>query len=602
MGIIFFDNTQMGVRNILFDVRVKKFICKYLQNFKITDKNNVSNALYEVLTGDELPFKKYNINSMSMYYFIFCSVQMNYHNIITNSFDPLIERFEVNVEMMQVAPIFRAKTNIIINDIINYNLSVDSIISLNSFLLKFTQDEKQWEMKELLNPIKWRSTYLSKFNEANNQTRGNNIVLQLTNNSGIDLIIFFESNLHNRIKLKSDESQSFTSDELYKARGLNLKNSKIDRTNLGVYVYNTYPIKDINFKRTNYRQYKINIEINKKLVHIYLAITVESSHLFNRVYFNSAIAFFNETKYERITILIHNNKIEKAAILVPKGSKVYIPITWLLYEPPDSAIYVRLSDGDKEYKICEHINELFHELKENKNNNKNKFMSKLSEFDYYKNPIFNKIKETEKYENSNLKKSKLIEIKDKEEDIILNFDCFLIQSKNIEKLKEDIEKRKESLFQSDNKTKTNDINDSTLKELDDESEMMINRLFIPEIDYEYVISVRHSLLIVNKSPLTLYLSYNDKNLSIETLQSEDIYDFNFTNLDCFISIKVKYFDKFYSSEKIYLKDVSVQQYIDLKNEDETNCLKLHIVKKPKEKTIQKPKNYFLETKGYSIIT
>jgi hypothetical protein len=185
--------------------------------------------------------------------------------------------------MMQVAPMFRAKTYIISNDVINYNLSIDSIIALNAFLLKFTQDEKQWEIKELLNPIRWRSTFLFTLNEINDQTKGNNIVLQLMNNTGIDLIVFFESNLHNRIKLKSDETQSFTSDALYSARGLNLKNSKIDRTNLGVYVYNTYPIKNINFKRTNYRQFKINIKINKKLIPIYLSIIVESSHLFSRV-------------------------------------------------------------------------------------------------------------------------------------------------------------------------------------------------------------------------------------------------------------------------------------------------------------------------------
>ena len=600
IGVIFFDNTQIGAKNILFDVRVKKFICKYIQNSKITDKNNVSNALYEIITGDELPIKKYNRNSMSMYYFIFCSVQMNYHNIITNSFDPLLERFEVNVEMMQVAPMFRAKTYIISNDVINYNLSIDSIIALNAFLLKFTQDEKQWEIKELLNPIRWRSTFLFTLNEINDQTKGNNIVLQLMNNTGIDLIVFFESNLHNRIKLKSDETQSFTSDALYSARGLNLKNSKIDRTNLGVYVYNTYPIKNINFKRTNYRQYKINIEINKKLIPIYLAIIVESSHLFSRVYFNSSIAFYNDTKYEKITILIRNNKIEKAAIFVLKESKVYIPITWLICERPNSAVYIRLFDGGEEFKICEHITELFKGLKAEENNN-DKFVSDLSEFDYYKNPIFNKIQEIEKYENSNLKNSRLITIQNNEKENIINFDCFLIQSKDSEKLKEDldIEKSKDVLK---NNEKKHNINDSSLKELEYESEIINNNLFIPEIDYEYVISIRPSLLLVNKSPLTLNLSFNEKNISIETLKSEDIYDFNILNPDAFISLEVKYFNKIYSSEKIYLRDINIHQYIDLKNENEKYCLKLHIVKKPKEKKIQKPKNYFLDTKGYSIIT
>ena len=102
--------------------------------------------------------------------------------------------------------------------------------------------------------------------------------------------------------------------------------------------------------------------------------------------------------------------------------------------------------------------------------------------------------------------------------------------------------------------------------------------------------------------MTLYFSYDDKNLSIETLKSEELYDFNLSSSNYFILLKIKYFEKFYSSEKIYLTDIETHQYIDLKNENDNKCLKLHMVKKPKDKAIQKPKNYFLETKGYSIIT
>ena len=603
IAVIFFDNTQVGVRNILFDVRVKKFVCRYLQNSKITDKNNVSNALYEVITGDELPINKYNRNTMSMYYFVFCSVQLNYHNILTNNFEPIIERFETNVEMMQVAPIFRAKTNIIINDIINYNLSVDSIIALNSFLLKFTQDEQQWDIKELLNPLRWRSTYLYTLNEIKDQTRNYNIVLQLTNNTGIDLVIFFESNLSNRIRLKAGDIQSFTSDALFNARGLNLQKSKIDRTNLGVLVYNNYPIKDINFKRPNYKHYKINIELDKKLIPIYLAIIVESSFLFTRVYFSSSVAFFNDTKHDRITILIRNNQKENSSIYIIKDTKVYVPITWFICQPPNSAIYIRFYDRGKEFKICEHITELFQDLKIKEKDNNNPESDLNKKFDYYKNPIFNKIKEIDKFEYSNIKKSKFITIDNNGKENIYNFDCFLNQSKDVKKLEKDIEEKKDQIDISKNninKTLTNEINDSTFRELEDDYEQINNKLSIPEINYEYVISIRPSIFIVNKSPLTLYFSYNENECAIETLKTEDIYDFN--SLNSFISIKVKYFQKFYSSEKIYITDIKTHQYIDLKNENETTCLKLNMVKKPKDKTIQKPKNYFLETKGYSVIT
>ena len=127
IGLIFFDNTNLGEKTILLDVRMKKLICKYLQNSKVRDKENVSQAIYEMLTADEVSKKKYNKNTLSMYYYVFFSVNANYYNLVTNNFEPILERFETSVEMMQVAPFFKAKTYVIINDIVNFNLSADSI-------------------------------------------------------------------------------------------------------------------------------------------------------------------------------------------------------------------------------------------------------------------------------------------------------------------------------------------------------------------------------------------------------------------------------------------------------------------------------------------
>ena len=189
IGVIFFDNTNLGEKNILLNIGVKKLVCNYLQNSKITDKDNIIYTMYEILTGDQLPFNKFHRNNLSMYYYVFCSVQANYHNILTNKFEPLLENFEVSVEMMQVAPFFRAKTNVIINDIINYNLSVDSIIALNSFLLKFNQEEKMWDIKELIDPIKWRSTFaITEDVLKSATTRVYNLSLIFKNDSGIEIV------------------------------------------------------------------------------------------------------------------------------------------------------------------------------------------------------------------------------------------------------------------------------------------------------------------------------------------------------------------------------------------------------------------------------
>ena len=42
--------------------------------------------------------------------------------------------------------------------------------------------------------------------------------------------------------------------------------------------------------------------------------------------------------------------------------------------------------------------------------------------------------------------------------------------------------------------------------------------------------------------------------------------------------------------------------IDLISENGTVCLKCHLIKRPQEKPIQKPRSYFVDTKGHSIST
>ena len=430
-----------------------------------------------------------------MYYYVFCSVQANYHNILTNKFEPLLENFEVSVEMMQVAPFFRAKTNVIINDIINYNLSVDSIIALNSFLLKFNQEEKMWDIKELIDPIKWRSTFaITEDVLKSATTRVYNLSLIFKNDSGIDLTIFFESNPKNLIKLKSGETKSYTSDSLYKARGINKYSSKIDRANFGVCLLNSYPINNINYKRTEYKQYKVNIELTgNKIIPLYFIIKIEPSYLINNVSFSSAIAFTNETDFKLITIIIQNINLEKYSINIYQNSKAYIPLSWLITQPPNSSIFIRFSSNGKMYKICDHISQLFQELNSDEKKEDSKQYDLKKRFNGNDNPKFSKITDIEKFEVNNMKNSKYIDINYQDNNYFLNFDFFVVQSKNAKNEIEKIKKRKEAMKTLNNNNLNS--NELTINELNYSQTMnnQLNENLIPEINYEYIITIRHSL-------------------------------------------------------------------------------------------------------------
>ena len=608
--VIFFDNTIVSLKNILqnilLDVQLKKFTCTFLQNSKITDKGNVSNMLYEILTGDELPIKKYNKNTLSMYYYIFGSVHANYHNIISNKFEPLVEPFEANIEMMRVAPFFRAKTDVIINDIINYNLSVDSFIAIKSFITKFIEDQNKLEINEHLSPSGMRSTQNNlegkikgKKKLKEGSTRIYDIVLQFSNNCGVDLDVFFESNPSNPKKIKADDILTFTSDTLYEARGLNKYNLRMDRANFGVYLYDSYPIKDVSYKKPSRKQYKINVELESKIIPLYFNIKVEPSYLVNNVIFSSAIAFNNQTNFEVIKILIGNTKLNKNFIKVFKGSKEYIPLTWLISQPPESSIFISFEEEVETYKICDHINQLFHEPKNTNEIKENIEEDLKKKFKGNDNPKFNEIIEIEKYERKNMKNSMFIKINSVHENYFLNFDYFLIQSKNVKSTVESTNKRRNELNKQ-NQNKSERLDDETLysqKENNDNDELLI-----PEINYEYIITVRYSLIIMNKMPLTLFFKYNDKEINLQPLKKTDLKDFSADKVDNYFFIKIKYFGTFYSSDKIYLINKEIHQYIELKNETDKTVLQCHMIKRPEKKVIDKQKNYFVETKGYSINT
>ena len=597
IGLIFFDNTHIGEKNILLELRMKKLICKYIQNSKIRDKDNVSYALYEMLTADEIPKHKYNINTLSMYYYVFFSVNANYYNLLTNNFEPIIELFETSVEMMQVAPIFKAKTYVIINDIINFNLSADSIIALNSFMLRYSQKEELWDLpKELVNPLRWRSTVQYTLHDLNEMTRKDEVILQFLNYTGINLVFFFDTYINNQISMRPKEIISFTSNNLYRARGLHKRKNKTDKTTFSVSINNSFPIENINYKRTNYNQYKLFVEIPpNKIAPIYFNVIVESSYTFNKVSFSSSLSFLNETKFYRVVILIKNDKIEEKSLAISKGNKEYIPLTWFLCEKPYSSIYMKVAENSELIKICDHPLELIptpyseNELQE-KELLKNQLESELPKID---NPKIKTIFEIKKMKIYNIKNNIKINFNLNSKRQYLNLDSFILQSKKKDIINEKINKKINNIAK--NNISQNDLLDSSILSLN--SQIEIPR---PEINYEYTIHIRPSFIVVNKLPFTLLFSYESQELIIETLKSEDIYDISIDNIE--VNIKIDYYGIYYKSQIFTLIEMENDQYIDLANENNPIYFKCHILKKPLQNKIKKPKSYFLETKEYSINT
>jgi len=178
-------------------------------------------------------------------------------------------------------------------------------------MLRYSQNEELWDTpKELINPLKWRSTVQLTLHDLNEMNRKDETVLQFLNHTGINIIFFFDSFITNQIQIKPREIISFTSYTLDRARGLHKKKAKVERTTFSVIIKDSFPIQNINYKRTNYQQYKLYVEIYpNKYIPIYFNITVKSTYTYNKVCFSSSFSFLNSTRYNKITILIKNESI-----------------------------------------------------------------------------------------------------------------------------------------------------------------------------------------------------------------------------------------------------------------------------------------------------
>ena len=433
-------------------------------------------------------------------------------------------------------------------------------------------------------------------------TRKDEIVMQFINYTGINLIFFFDSYVSNRIPIKPKEIISFTSNKLYRARGLHRHKNKVELTTFSVVVNDCYPMEKIDYKRTNYRYYKLFVElIHNKYVPIFFNIRVESRYNFNKISFNSSLSFYNNSKFYKITILIRNKSIEEKSIVIPRDSRDYIPLTWFMCQKPDSAIYIKFADNDQLIKICDHPLELIskpcsdEDLKA-KEDLKKKMERESSKSD---NPKFKSIMEIKKSIIDNMENNRSIDFIFNEKKHFLNLDLFVLKSKKqyLIREKKDNEKKKNNEGINNNTNNNNNIFDNSLLSLHSESDIPY-----PEDDYEYCLYVRPSFRIVNKLPFTLYFIYKDKEAIIETLGNEDIYEFSTDSVDNEICAKIDYYGILYKSENFRLNDIEYEKYIDLKNENNTLCLKCHILKNPLQNKIKKPRSYFLENKSFSIKT
>ena len=586
-----FNNVEL-YKSILLQINLTKLLVKMIMNSKMRSKDNMTLALYEILSADIIPRTKFDLNNLGMYMDIVFSLDANYLNIMTNNFEPLLERFNMGVTMLQVSSFTKNKGYITTNDIINFNLSTDSVIALNKFLETFLQDEKLWDKN---NPVPTIFDPLQSSQGSHDagmdiqKEYEKEVILKFVNLTGIDLSFYFDDNPNYKIPIKSGAKTTFTRTQLYKARGHDRHRNPYQRTTFSLCIGDCKPIENINFQRNNYRQFKSNIQNSSgRRYPVYFGVKVESIGLTNIVTLCPSLSFYNDTKFDTMFLLINNQSITNNTIIIPKNTKGYVPLTWLMCDPPESSVSIKFSQNGQYTQLSNNISEFFikainepHILKE-RESQKNKVQKA---FPNANNPTFIKIIDIQKSEIDNRKDSKYLNVQDNGANRAIYLDYFLLQTKDINKLRE---------LEPDYIRNNSNINNVQMDMNSSMAALIPMNNQIVDFDYEYIVYVRPYLTIINKAPFAINLSSSEGNKVIEPLKKECFYSSDMNNL----KFTMEYNNNLYTSQTFSLNQDNI--YVDMTSNASINPIKCHIYRNPVKLTIPTPQKFFCDLKDYSI--
>ena len=619
INFIFYDSNDFR-RMPLFNADFSNLIVEFISNSKSKDKQNMGNAIVEMITATELPIEEFNKNSLGMYLDVYFTFEANYHNTNISEFEPLIERFNSKVLMYQVASFMRNKCFVNINDMINFNISSNAVKSLNLFMLMYSENNDEMEkFKQSLKKQKSKSSenilpdkVLPKGNKIENKPLSKNpffnlnrrrmivnnegAVISISNHTGVDVSFSFESNPQNIKVLKPNELMAFSKNDLIMAKGIEKGGFNKNINTMSVSILNSDTIHGINFNHNNACQYKLKVSKDSKIYTIYFSIKVKTQGVVKKIFFTSALSIYNNTIYDKIFFMINNKNIERNIIEIPKDRRRYIPISWFLCETPESEIRVKFGENGEEHLIFYHAVEMMIEPVNKKKEEENmKLKSKIiKQYENCNNLEKKDIIEKIKNEAKNLKCSKIVEIKDNNANPNSNnkmqyvcLDYYIFQSKSHSKIinseynKKNAYKRKDTLYSEKINLQNTEL----------------------EFSYEYIIYIHPAITFFNSLPFDLDVSINDFiKFKLEKNKSENIYYINPENLNnkgMSIKLILNYYDKKYRSDyHIPIDDLSEielsEEGNDLAEKKNFNMLKL-----PKEIELDSDIKYALKLIGFS---
>ena len=325
-----------GLYQSLIEFSMTNTNIEFLQNSNPQDSTNLREYLKSIFSSNIQNKKKldsYDKNNFFMYFKLLTNVEMKSLNNYLNQWEYFVEPFKLEFYFCQFLKRMIPNIELFINNMINFNVSLNIAKILQFIIEKFNMKNKeQKQEKKTFDPI-----LTTQDNIDTSRYIGYEVpVLVLENFSGVDMEIWFDNiNYDNDnkdliIRLKNNEKYELTKKLLTKYK-VEKKNNNLNSTISYKFILDQNLIKDMNINQKNLIGNNFNINYHRIDIHNInnqVKVSIESfsdNLLIRHITFSSLLSFKNITNYNDIEICNNKEKLK-----LDNSNRKIVPISWLL--------------------------------------------------------------------------------------------------------------------------------------------------------------------------------------------------------------------------------------------------------------------------------
>ena len=517
-------------KRVLLALEMSKIFFNKINNSNPRDKTNISNDLFSIIANTPVSIDKYVVHNLYKYMNCTFTLELYHYNLEYSDFEPFIEPFNVQYLSFQTNPIFRAKTYINIENIININVSTNSMKILNIFMSKYSKENPSINGIDNSNIImgkKKSEDFLRMISKENNNIEEQEeTVIKLINKTGLLINFWFDFDKENKIKIKNNDIVHLTNKQIYKTRKRRklIQKKESERNTFSFQILNYESIKKINLNSSDNLYFKT--KINDDGVYLYYNLKINTNSFIKEIIFESSMVFLNESKFDDLILSINDQYIENDKIILTKNKKVTIPLTWVI---SSKNIFLQINHNSEKFFVYDNISEIIQsneltmkEIKEKQKqveNIKNSLENKLNNYDKINlhHPKYKNYISTYILQRFNKKNSKLVSIKNENnEDIYLYFDyCSM-----------------------------------SYKYYHNNSEKLFHFLEYTKKSNEFIILIRPIANITNYTPfdITCYNNKDNSKIEIAKRQTIELYNDKWLNSEFLIKLNLLYNNDNYETD------------------------------------------------------